>query len=323
MSAGSACRPVSRLLLSLPLVLAATTGSAADTDPGCQTFVDSQWQPAKAASMSGCLLQLDAATATYDAQGFKFGLWGTTLLSADVRYFYSSLDSGASWQVVGEKAAITPDTRTPRVAQAVIPTPTQVPAPAVLAVEADQATTVAAAPTPLAKSPAVETTRVTETRVVEAPAVETRAVEAAPATKSAGIFSRITDFFMTPDDLAEAREEEALAPRPVTAEMPAPASVARDESPVIPMRNEPAVTIVSQAPNGEPVHSCNMRLGSRWEVINNRTLDQCIALFDSSPDQFDTNGYKYGYWGGIYLAANRSEVLQSTNSREWTTVLNR
>ncbi|HEY1076188.1 MAG TPA: hypothetical protein VGE51_05825 [Fontimonas sp.] len=275
MSAGAAYRSTSGLALSLLLALGAPAALAADGEPGCQTYVDSQWQPAKAASMSGCLLQLDAATTVYDAQGFKFGLWGTTLLSADVRYFYSSMDSGASWQVVGEKASITPDSRTAQVAQA-----------------QPQAAAAAAA---------------------EGPA----------PVKSGGIFSRITDFFTTADDKPQAETEEALAPRPVTAEMPAPATYSRNDTAGVPARSGAPAATVSQAPGNEPLHSCNMRLGSRWEVVNNQTLQQCISLFDRSPDQFDSNGYKYGYWGGIYLAANRSEVLQSTNSREWTTVLNR
>ncbi len=275
MRAGPAYRSTSGLALSLLLALTAPAAVAAEAEPGCQTYVDSQWQPAKAGSMSGCLLQIDAATTVYDAQGFKFGLWGTTLLSADVRYFYSSMDSGASWQVVGEKAAITPDSRTPQVAQA-------------------PAAQVAAAPT-------------------EAPA----------PVKSSGMFSRITDFFTTADDKPETAEEDSLAPRPVTAEMPAPATYGRNERQRVPLRNDSAPAVVSQAPGSGPLHSCNMRLGSRWEVVNNQTLQQCVALFDRSPDQFDNNGYKYGYWGGIYLAANRSEVLQSGNSRDWTTVLNR
>ncbi len=282
MRAGIASGFGSSLTLGLLLTLSTTSSLATDATPGCQTYVDTQWKPAKATSMSSCLLQLDAATTVYDAQGFKFGLWGTTLLSADGTYFYSSMDSGASWQVVGQKASISSDAAT-------------------------------------ARSTAVAQT----------------GKPAATSAKSTGVFSRVTDFFTTASDTpaAPSADEEVLKPRPVTADMPAPATVARAESAgqnnvpaASPATTQPAsaVVVTSQAPqSGETRASCNMRLGSRWEVVNNQTLQQCITLFDRSPDQFDANGYKYGYWGGIYLAANRKEVLQSPDSRDWTTVLNR
>ncbi len=280
MRAGIAFGFGSSLALGLVLSLSAPAGLAAEAGPGCQTYVDAQWKPAEASSMSRCLLQLDAATTVYDAQGFKFGLWGSTLLSADVTYFYSSMDSGASWQVVGQKASISPD-------------------PA-----AGSGTAVAQAPKP-----------------------------AAAPGRSSSVFARVSDFFVAATDApaAPAADEEVLTPRPVTADMPAPATIARAETvgqssvlAATPEARQTPVPTTSQAPqSGEARASCNMRLGSRWEVVGNQTLQQCIQLFDRSPDQFDANGYKYGYWGGTYLAADRREVLQSTNSRDWTTVLTR
>ncbi len=286
------------LTLGLLLIASATSSLAAEADPVCQAYVDAQWRPVDATSMSGCLLQLDTAAAVYDTQGFKFGLWGTTLLSADQTYFYRSMDSGASWQVVGQKASISP------------------------VAGAGSGTAVAQTERPL-----IAPTQKPVAIPTEKPAV-------APAA-SAGASVRTTDFFTVAGDPppASSASEEVLTPKPVTADVPAPATVARTESvgqnsvlaaaPTATQPPVPAVTTSQAPPSGEPRASCNMRLGSRWEVIGNQTLQQCVTLFDRSPDQFDANGYKYGYWGGTYLAADRKEVLQSTNSRDWTTALTR
>lgn len=254
----------------LLLASAAPASFAAERDAGCQAYVDSQWKPAKAESMSGCLLSLDAATTVYDAQGFKFGLWGTTLLSADTAYFYSSMDSGASWQVVGQKSAISPNGG------------------------------ISGVPLAAAQTAAART----------------------------GLLARISDFFTASDDAPLAKEESAAQPASTEAASRTQASsvartaVASGSS----GGYTPVGQVVSQRPaanDGEPRNSCNMRIGARWEVVPNQTLQQCISLFDRSPDQFDNNGFKYGYWSGIYLAANRKEVLQSNDSRDWVTVLNR
>ncbi|MDP9141753.1 MAG: hypothetical protein M3O62_13280 [Pseudomonadota bacterium] len=291
----------SALALGVLLTLPANSSLAAEPNPVCQAYANSQWSPVDATSISGCLLRLDAATTVYDGQGFKFGLWGNTLLSADVTYFYRSMDSGASWQVVGTKASISP-------------------APAA---GAGSGTAVAQTERPvIAPTP-------------KPAAIPTEKPVATPAA-SAGTFARITDFFTAAGDPppASSASEEVLTPKPVTADMPAPATVARTESvgqnsvlaaaPASTQPPAPVDTISQVAPQAsEPRNSCNMRLGSLWEVVKNQTLQQCIALFDRSPDQFDANGYKFGYWGGIYLAADRKEVLQSTDSRDWTTVLTR
>lgn len=252
------------------LLAAAPAAFAAGSDDGCQVYVDAQWQPAKAESMSSCLLRLDAATTVYDAQGFKFGLWGTTLLSADTAYFYSSMDSGGSWQVVGQKAAITPDG--------------------------------ASASVPLAA--------------------------AKPAPASPGLLARISDFFTSSDEAPAADASADAAPTPIVADAALASTLGRTSLAAATGSGSyvPTGQVVSQRPvssDGEPRNSCNMRIGSRWEVVPAQTLQQCISLFDRSPDQFDANGFKYGYWSGIYLAANRKEVLQSNDSRDWVTVLNR
>lgn len=257
----------------LLLATVAPAALAQEAAAGCQAYVDSQWRPEKAESMSGCLIRLDAATSAYDAQGFKFGLWGSTLLSADTSYFYSSMDSGGSWQVVGLKSDIAPS-GTPQAA---------------------------AATKPVART---------------------------------GLLAKVSDFFTAADD-APAKDaqnaSDAMQPRAVSAEasstmLVGSAQPAARASGTASASYTPARQAVSQRPvanDGEPRNSCNMRIGSRWEVVPNQTLQQCISLFDRSPDQFDNNGFKYGYWSGVYLAANRKEVLQSNDSRDWVTVLNR
>lgn len=74
--------------------------------PSCSAHVDGQWQPLDADSLMSCLASMDRSVPAYNAQGFKFGLWGRLLLSGDRYYFYSSRDGGRNWQAVGLKTEV-------------------------------------------------------------------------------------------------------------------------------------------------------------------------------------------------------------------------
>jgi hypothetical protein len=68
---------------------------------------------------------------------------------------------------------------------------------------------------------------------------------------------------------------------------------------------------------------CTVRLNGDWRVIPNLSLQQCAAELARTPDIYDQNGFKFGYWSGVYLAADASEVLMSRDNRRWETVLRR
>jgi hypothetical protein len=106
---------------------------------GCRGYDGAQWRPLAGDTLMSCLAAVDAAVSAYNAQGFKFGLWGQMLLSADRYYFYSSRDGGKNWQAVGLKSEVTKTTEA-------VPPPPEVDTNSVLAaVERDSTTSAPAA----------------------------------------------------------------------------------------------------------------------------------------------------------------------------------
>jgi hypothetical protein len=75
--------------------------------------------------------------------------------------------------------------------------------------------------------------------------------------------------------------------------------------------------------NPSDTRPCTVRLNGDWRVIPNLSLQQCAAELARTPDIYDQNGFKFGYWSGIYLAADASEVLMSRDNQRWETVLQR
>lgn len=99
--------------LALLLCSIAAPSFAQEPDAqGCRGYDGAQWRPLAGDTLMSCLAAVDAAVSTYDAQGFKFGLWGRMLLSADRYYFYTSRDGGKNWQAVGLKSEVTNTTDT-------------------------------------------------------------------------------------------------------------------------------------------------------------------------------------------------------------------
>ncbi|MFP5304255.1 MAG: hypothetical protein ACLGI7_00340 [Gammaproteobacteria bacterium] len=105
---------------------------------GCRGYDGAQWRPLAGDTLMSCLAAVDAAVSAHNAQGFKFGLWGRMLLSADRYYFYSSRDGGKNWQAVGLKSEVTKTTDA-------VPPPPEVDTNSVLAaVERDSTTSASA-----------------------------------------------------------------------------------------------------------------------------------------------------------------------------------
>lgn len=253
---------------ALALLLSCQNANAEqDGAPSCSGHVSGQWQPLEGDSMMSCLKHVDESVTEYNAQGFKFGLWGRTLLSADRYYFYSSTDGGKNWQAVGLKTELTQTTEN-------VPPPPAATAAATIATEsAKEEAPAAEAPAP---TPAIEQAQAAQ----DAPPPAATAT-AAPAASAAAA-------------------PAASAPAPVVAERPAPQTL-----PAADRRN------------------CSIHVGSNWELVARLTLEECARELDKSPDNFDSNGFKYAYWSGVFLAANATEVLKSSDSHKWDLVLMR
>lgn len=215
--------------LAIWLFCCAPLASAEDAATNlCKAYVADKWDPAGSRSLTSCLETVERTVPEYNAQGFKFGLWGEVLVSADRYYFYRSEDGGKNWRAVGLKTELTKPAET------------------------------------------------------VAPAVE---------PDSAAVLSAVQEDAAATPKTAAATEEPASAKTP-----PAPA---------------------------EDRRSCSVHTGKAWKLIANLTLSECAAKLDESPDNYDANGFKYAYWSGVFLAANASEVLKSSDSGAWEPLLER
>lgn len=212
--------------LALLLSVASPPAPAQEEAPDlCKAFIGDKWEPLGSGPMASCLKGVEQDVAEYNAQGFKFGLWGKVLISADRYYFYRSEDGGKNWQAIGLKSEL------------------------------------------------IQTT------------------DAAPT-------------------LPGARPEEVLS------------AVQRDSKTAALTDPEPG----SPAPkvdDGIERRSCSLRVGSKWQLVANLSLPECAARLDESPDSYDTNGFKYAYWSGVFLAADATEVLKSSDSGAWEVLLER
>ncbi|MFA5941522.1 MAG: hypothetical protein WC809_19410 [Sinimarinibacterium sp.] len=231
-----------------------------DGPPTCSGHVNGQWQPLEGDSMMSCFRRVDESVTEYNAQGFKFGLWGRTLLSADRYYFYSSADGGKNWQAVGLKTELTRSTE-------------NVPPP----------------PAPTGANTSVETAN------ESAATAETTSPAQTPAAGEAAQNA--------PADTAT--ETASVAP---AASAPAPVVAERSAAQTLPAADR---------------RNCSIHAGSNWELIARLTLEECAQELDKSADRYDANGFKYAYWSGVFLAANATEVLKSSDSHKWDLVLMR
>lgn len=268
--------PVLRNAVSLFLLgTAATVAQAQDAAAPCKAYVDNQWQALGEGPLTACLKAVDRWVPGFNAQGFKFGLWGTSLLSVDNFYFYSSADQGSTWAPLGLKADLIAADRSPEL-------PGLGAAPVIAAIAADAAA--ATAP------------------------VEPVQVEEAAATHQAPVIV-IT--------------EPVRQPVAAANELPATEAAASASAPVI--VSEPTV-ISATAPTSQPLEqrrACSMQVNGRWETTATHTVEQCAAKLAATPDRYDENGFKYAYWSGIFLAADKKAVYKSENSGNWDTVLAR
>ncbi|MDD3764916.1 MAG: hypothetical protein PHP86_16615 [Nevskiales bacterium] len=281
-----------RLVLLASAALAsvfATTEALAqlESPQDCKVYVDQQWVDLGNDSLNDCLIGLETNVDQYDAQGFKFGAWGETVLSADRHYFYRSNDGGKNWQALGLKAEM------PVRAQA---------APAATA------TTTASAP--------IEPAPLAEPQ--PQPRVEPRAEPATPVTTTAAKQPAVL----------HAAGSEAIAGDPVPAErttrhaVPAPVAESTADASTAP--TGPATGAVVASTRSVDRRPCSIKIGGEWSVVGATTLEGCASKLDKSPDTYDSNGFKYAYWAGVYLVADRKLVQKSADkTKGWTVVLER
>ena len=93
--------------LSLLCLGTAFSAQGQDLPLSCQVHANNTWVAVGSNNQEACLNAIEAQVPDYNAQGFKFGLWGSTLLSADRYYFYQSNDQGATWAPLRLKAEAT------------------------------------------------------------------------------------------------------------------------------------------------------------------------------------------------------------------------
>ncbi|TJY62888.1 hypothetical protein E4T66_03985 [Sinimarinibacterium sp. CAU 1509] len=97
-----------RQVLSLTAVLVTTslwtTGALAADAAECRTYDGQKWNSQGTTEIAPCMIAVDRSTEKYNNEGFKFGSWGSVLLSADQYYFYSSTDNGQNWISAGLKS---------------------------------------------------------------------------------------------------------------------------------------------------------------------------------------------------------------------------
>jgi hypothetical protein len=73
---------------------------------------------------------------------------------------------------------------------------------------------------------------------------------------------------------------------------------------------------------GGATRSCSLPVGGAWkEKVT--TLDDCADALDRSADDYDANGFKYGYWSGIFLAADKTSIYRSSDNEEWSRMRSR
>lgn len=270
-----------RVRLLVLLLASATAPAMAQDDPprSCQAHIDGQWQLLGTGSVNSCLKGVDRWVPDYNAQGFKFGLWGDTMLSADQYYYYNSDNGGQSWNAVGLKADL---------AKATDPAP-ELPGPGAAS-------------------------------VVAAIAVEAEANPAAAAAAEAEVEQMPAEDSSSAVTTSPAAAAPAASTKPYTHTAPVvavnPALVAASAS----TTQQPTSAPRSSTANRR---SCSLHVGGRWQSKVNLTIEQCAAELDKSPNVYDSNGFKYAYWSGVFLAANKYEVLQSPNSGAWQVVIKR
>ncbi|SFF55342.1 hypothetical protein SAMN04488120_10885 [Fontimonas thermophila] len=218
------------ICLTLSLGLSATTTIAQEpATEVCKAYIAGEWQTLGSGSLDACLKGLEQWVSDYNEQGFKFSLWGQTLLSADRYYFYQSPDGGRSWQTIGLKSELA------------------------------------------------------------------RRLDAAAALPGPGAGDVVAAIRRDADGAATDMTPAAVSASP--AQTPRPAASDR--------------------------RVCSVRQGKDWKRIPNLTLEECAVELDRSPDDYDSNGFKYAYWSGVFLAANRQDVFKSAGTDNWQRVFQR
>lgn len=243
-------------VLACLLPLFAAPAVAQDEVPrDCKIYDGQRWRSVGSVAMMTCVEGIEQTVQQYNAQGFKFGMWGQTMLSTDRSYYYRSPDGGKNWQALGLKSEIA---------------------------------TASALPPPVTEVPTASAPRDEVIASVEGDATA-RATNAAPVPIDEDPLPRTT----TP--VQERRSEVAVA--------------------AVPSQAEAAPSLDRR--------TCNIGTRAGWDPIGILTLRECAEALDRTPDDFDALGFKYGYWSGLFLAANSSEVLSSSDSRSWQPLIRR
>ncbi|TJY62887.1 hypothetical protein E4T66_03980 [Sinimarinibacterium sp. CAU 1509] len=295
--------------------LSAPVSAQTSEAQNCKVFARGVWQELGAITLADCLRHIDADVANYGKQGFKFGQWGDVILSADRSYFYRSDDRGGSWRSLGSKQAMQRTVMPPAIA--VAPQPTPAPAPEPLATTPVPQTALEMSleltpqPTPVATPAPTPTPLPTPS-----PETETETVNpyiASPIPPGETFYG---------DDLPMPTPIPTLAPPPAAAvEVPAPTPAPRATpvpTPVAtpaPAKPTPALVSPIAAPD---YRACSVKVDGEWSLSGATSLIGCARTLRDGPGGFNEQGYKFGYWGKIYLLGTREGVMvKRSPDAEW------
>ncbi len=296
--------------------LSAPVSAQTSETQNCKVFARGVWQELGAITLADCLQHIDADVARYGKQGFKFGQWGDTVLSADRSEFYRSDDRGGSWRSLGSKAAMLHKAMPPAVVMAPEPTPAptpeprkEMPAPAPtleMSLELTPQPTPAVTPTP----PPTALPTPTPAPLPESLPEPVNPYIASPIPTGESFYG---------DDLAAPTPTTAVTPEPARA-LPTPTPAPRAAVTATPAPTAAPVVLATPVANPD-YRACSIKVDGEWTLAGATSLIGCARSLRDGPGKFNEQGFKYGYWGQIYLLGSHESVMvKRSPNAEWETL---
>jgi hypothetical protein len=281
--------------------ISAPASAQASGTQNCKVFTGGVWQELGPLALSDCLQHIDTDVASYGNQGFKFGQWGEVILSADRSYFYRSDDRGGSWRSLGSKAAMSSSRAT---AVPAAPQPTPTPEPLVTPPPTPQPTlemSLELTPMPTPEPTAIPSPTPAPTSAAESetePQLENPYISA-PIPPSESFFGDD----LTPSPAIEPPTTTTVQPTPLSSAAPTP--VATPEVLATPVTNP-------------DYRACSIKIEGSWTLAGATSLSGCARKLRDGPGPFNEHGFKYGYWGQIYLLGTRDGVqIKRSMDADW------
>ncbi len=124
----------------------------------------------------------------------------------------------------------------------------------------------------------------------------------------------------TPQTEAASEPTARMEPQPAATKEPEP-------EPAVPTEPEPAPAAAMEPAPAETAErapdECRIRVTTGWIKSRAPTLKDCAKLLDQSPENYDSEGYKYAYWQEALLVATKFEVFTFDDTAQWIKVIKR